>query len=70
MTDALERDAPEPVAEAFVAGAAALRHIGGDPLLPAQLLPPEWPGCALRSEYTRYQRAFDATARAWFRRPA
>ena len=27
----------------------------------------DWPGAALRDEYTRYQRAFAATARAWFR---
>jgi phenylacetic acid degradation operon negative regulatory protein len=70
MTDGLASDASELVAEAFVAGAAALRHIGGDPLLPEELLPSDWPGRALRSEYTRYQRAFDAAARAWFRRGA
>jgi phenylacetic acid degradation operon negative regulatory protein len=67
MADALERGVPELVAEAFVAGAAALRHISGDPLLPNELLPADWPGPGLRSEYTRYQQAFDATARAWFR---
>jgi phenylacetic acid degradation operon negative regulatory protein len=68
MTDGLADRAPELVAEAFVAGAAALRHIGADPLLPDALLPADWPGPVLRSEYLRYQRAFDATARAWFRR--
>jgi len=70
MTDGLAYDAPELVAEAFVAGAVALRHIGADPLLPDELLPPDWPGRGLRSEYTRYQWAFDATARAWFRHGA
>jgi phenylacetic acid degradation operon negative regulatory protein len=66
-TDRLTNQAPQVVAEAFVAGAAALRHIGADPLLPSELLPPDWPGAGLREQYSRYQRAFDATARAWFR---
>jgi phenylacetic acid degradation operon negative regulatory protein len=67
MTDRLAGDEPEIVADAFVAGAATLRHIGSDALLPTPLLPADWPGAALRDEYLRYQRAFDATARAWFR---
>jgi phenylacetic acid degradation operon negative regulatory protein len=58
------------VADAFVAGAAALRHIGTDPLLPAELLPGDWPGALLRAEYARYQRAFDRVARRWFRQGA
>ena len=68
MTDRLVGPESEPVADAFIAGAAALRHIGSDPLLPAALLPSDWPGAALRDEYTRYQRVFEATARDWFRR--
>ncbi len=67
MTDRLGGDEPEPLADAFVTGAATLHHIGNDPLLPTELLPADWPGPALRAEYARYQRAFDATARAWFR---
>ena len=67
-TDPLTSHAPGLVADAFVAGAAALRHIGSDPILPESLLPRDWPGGALRAEYVRYQRAFDATARAWFTR--
>ncbi len=59
----------EMLADAFVAGAAALLHIGSDPLLPPPLLPPDWPGGALREQYAGYQRAFDAVARAWFREP-
>ena len=58
------------IADAFVAGAAALRHIGADPLLPPDLLPAHWPGAALRDGYARYQRAFDRAARDWFREPA
>ncbi len=67
MTGRLTGQEAELVADAFVAGAAALRHIGSDALLPRELLPVDWPGAALRDEYSRYQRAFDATARAWFR---
>lgn len=67
MTDALAEEGSEIVGDAFVAGAAALRHIGTDPLLPGGLLPPDWPGDALRSGYAEYQREFDAVARAWFR---
>jgi phenylacetic acid degradation operon negative regulatory protein len=67
VTNRLANREPELVADAFVAGAAALRHVGADPLLPSDLLPPDWPGATLRAEYARYQRAFDATARAWFR---
>jgi phenylacetic acid degradation operon negative regulatory protein len=69
MADGLTGDETELAADAFIAGAAALRHIGSDPLLPPALLPADWPGSALRAEYRRYQRAFDATARAWFRSP-
>jgi phenylacetic acid degradation operon negative regulatory protein len=68
MTKGLARGEPGPVADAFVAGAAALRHIGSDPLLPPALLPAEWPGVALRDQYATYQRAFDTAAGAWFRR--
>ena len=67
LTQQLDPQDPELVAEAFVAGAAALRHIGSDPLLPPALLPSDWPGASLREAYARYQRAFDTSARAWFR---
>jgi phenylacetic acid degradation operon negative regulatory protein len=67
IVDRLEAAPPSVLADAFVAGAAALHHIGADPLLPRPLLPAEWPGERLRTEYARYQRAFDAVARDWFR---
>ncbi len=67
LTVRLETEAGEIVADAFVAGAAALRHIGSDPLLPPALLPSDWPGESLRHEYAHYQRAFDTAARTWFR---
>ena len=69
MTDRLTGDETELAAEAFIAGAAALRHIGSDPLLPSALLPEDWPGSALRVSYRRYQQSFNAVAREWFRSP-
>ena len=70
MTARLGADGHDVVADAFVAGAAALRHIGTDPLLPSELLPADWPGDALRARYAEYQRAFDGVARRWFRASA
>lgn len=49
--------APE-VAEQFTVSAAALRHLLADPLLPADLLPADWPGPALRTTYDRFEAAF------------
>lgn len=51
--------------EAFVLSAAVLRHLQSDPLLPADLLPAEWPGPSLRSAHTGWRQAFDVTWRAW-----
>lgn len=36
--------------------AAVVRHLLTDPVLPPELLPPGWPGGALRSTYADYQR--------------
>jgi phenylacetic acid degradation operon negative regulatory protein len=63
-TDAL---ADGLVREAFVTGAAALRHVRADPLLPPALLPPDWPGAELRASYRRFQTEFTRAARTWFR---
>jgi phenylacetic acid degradation operon negative regulatory protein len=65
--DALGRGDHERLAGAFVAGAAALQHVRNDPLLPAALLPPDWPGDELRAQYRTYQKVFGDAARAWFR---
>jgi phenylacetic acid degradation operon negative regulatory protein len=48
--------------------AAVLRHFQADPLLPEELLPREWPGTALRAEYDRFDDAYRAVLRDWFRR--
>ncbi len=42
--------APE-VPERFVVAAAMVRHLLADPVLPAELLPDDWPGAALRQAY-------------------
>jgi len=56
--------------DGFVTGAAALRHVRADPLLPPELLPADWPGERLRDAYRRYREAFGAAAVEWFRRQA
>jgi phenylacetic acid degradation operon negative regulatory protein len=65
--EALRAGAHERLPEAFVAGAAALQHVRHDPLLPPALLPADWPGEELRSQYRTYQRVFGEAAGAWFR---
>jgi phenylacetic acid degradation operon negative regulatory protein len=55
------------LAEGFVVSAAVLRHFQADPLLPAELLPPTWPGPVLRERYDRYDAAFRSTLAAWQR---
>ncbi|MFJ6725511.1 PaaX family transcriptional regulator C-terminal domain-containing protein [Streptomyces sp. NPDC091281] len=39
----------------LTAFAAVVRHLLADPVLPAELLPPDWPGTALRAAYAAYQ---------------
>jgi phenylacetic acid degradation operon negative regulatory protein len=46
--------ASEP-AERLAVAAAMVRHIRADPILPAALLPPGWPGDSLRGDYDRYR---------------
>lgn len=40
--------------ERFMVVAAIVRHLLADPLPPAELLPPDWPGAALRAAYTDF----------------
>ncbi len=49
--DALAPDGPEALAPGFTLSAAVLRHLQADPLLPADLLPADWPGSRLRTVY-------------------
>lgn len=39
------------IPERFVVAAAIVRHLLADPVLPDELLPPHWPGAALRAAY-------------------
>jgi phenylacetic acid degradation operon negative regulatory protein len=47
----------------FILAAAVLRHFLADPLLPAELLPPDWPGTELRTRYTAYDTHFQSLLR-------
>ncbi|MER5427865.1 PaaX family transcriptional regulator C-terminal domain-containing protein [Streptomyces sp. NPDC002588] len=52
---------PRP-ADRFTALAAVVRHLLADPVLPAVLLPADWPGPALRTAYREHQRELVAVA--------
>lgn len=58
---------PAELADGFVLSADVLRHLQHDPLLPDELLPAGWPGRALRAEYDRFDAAYRAVLRDWFR---
>jgi phenylacetic acid degradation operon negative regulatory protein len=53
LRDALAR-AVRP-RERFAAAAAVVRFLRTDPVLPAALLPPGWPGDALHAAYAAYR---------------
>jgi phenylacetic acid degradation operon negative regulatory protein len=57
---ALEDPTPAALRDGFVLAAAVLRHMQGDPLMPPELLPSDWPGRPLRDEYDGYARVFAA----------
>jgi phenylacetic acid degradation operon negative regulatory protein len=42
----------------FGLSVAVVRHLQLDPLLPAELIPQEWPGQDLRSAYRRFDEVF------------
>ncbi|MEU8828748.1 PaaX family transcriptional regulator C-terminal domain-containing protein [Streptomyces sp. NPDC048636] len=56
LGEALDR--AEGPAARFTVGAAALRHLLADPVLPARLLPEDWPGAGLRRRYDAFEREF------------
>ncbi len=57
----------EALAPGFELSAAVLRHLQGDPLLPADLVPVEWPGAALRADYDDWDTRYRATLGEWSR---
>jgi len=60
--DLLDAGEDRPVA-VFTAAAALLRHLRTDPLLPAELLPPGWPGDELRTRYSAHARSVQGLIR-------
>lgn len=64
---ALDEARTEVLGDTFVLAAAVLRHLVADPSLPTSLLRDDWPGEELRSAFDRFDTAFKATWRAWYR---
>jgi len=64
---ALAPDGPEALAPGFELSAAVLRHLQADPLLPADLLPADWPGTELRTTYDGWDARYRTTLREWSR---
>ena len=62
LHDAL--DEADDLAAGFIISAAVLRHLVADPLLPAPLLPADWPGERLRTRYERFDASFRSVLRA------
>jgi phenylacetic acid degradation operon negative regulatory protein len=52
LTHVARADRP---ADRLTGFAAVVRHLLTDPVLPPELLPPDWPGAELRSAYAAYQ---------------
>ncbi|WP_435768965.1 PaaX family transcriptional regulator C-terminal domain-containing protein [Nocardioides sp. SYSU DS0651] len=55
-------DATGAPAERLAAAAHLVRHLASDPLLPAALLPADWPAGEMRAAYASYQRELRALA--------
>lgn len=63
--DALVPSGPEALAPGFVLSAAVLRHFQADPLLPPDLLTPDWPGPELRARYDEWDARYRAVLIEW-----
>jgi phenylacetic acid degradation operon negative regulatory protein len=63
----LATEGPSDLAAGFELSAAVLRHLQADPLLPAELLPTDWPGATMRERYSRWDRQYRQVLRAWGR---
>jgi len=55
------------LAPGFELSASVLRHLQGDPLLPAELLPANWPGHRLRTAYDTWDAQYRAMLGEWSR---
>ncbi len=60
MRDELNTEAAgaDDVTYQFALSVTVVRHLQLDPLLPAALIPPDWPGHDLRSTYRRFDEVF------------
>ncbi len=59
--DAVSVDDAAELRDRFMVSAAINRHLRADPLLPAELLPDDWPGTGLRHEFGRFYTDFITT---------
>jgi phenylacetic acid degradation operon negative regulatory protein len=66
LIDPLKRHDRSMLAQGFVLSADVLRHFQADPLLPADVLPGQWPGERLRRTYDTYDAAYRTVLREWF----
>lgn len=65
---ALDHHRPQDdLATGFRLAAAVLQHLVHDPVLPAELAPPDWPGAGLRLRYDDYEAEVQDELRALFR---
>ncbi len=64
---AIQAGRVDALGEAFVIDADVVRQLVADPELPADLLPRDWPGPALREGFARFDEAFKSTWSAWHR---
>lgn len=64
---ALDDAETQALAPAFLVDAAAIRHLTADPLLPAELLPDDWPGDAFRAAFRAFDDGVTETWRRWYR---
>jgi phenylacetic acid degradation operon negative regulatory protein len=73
LTDAMRDEIDVEAADAddftyqFALSITVVRHLQLDPLLPAELIPTDWPGHALRSTYQRFDEVFKQRLNTAFR---
>ncbi len=65
--EALPATGPDDLAPGFVLSASVLRHLQADPLLPATLLPAQWPGTDLRQAYDHWDARYRQVLADWGR---
>jgi phenylacetic acid degradation operon negative regulatory protein len=58
----------QALAPGFVLSADVLRHLQADPLLPPDLLPPDWPGPSLRADYDEWDARYRRLLREYHHR--